>query len=257
MSEHILKERDDRVLILTFNRPDKKNAITHEMYTALCDGLDEAAADDHIRVVLIRANGDAFTSGNDLKDFAAGLQDAEKAPVFRFLKTISRFEKPIVVGVQGLAVGIGVTMLLHSDLIYATPEATFSTPFTNLALVPEAGSSYLLPQAIGPAKAAEMLMMGEVLSAEEAEKAGLVARLLPANDFAAAVLAKAHALAAKAPNAILQTKRLLRKNHTVMQDRMMEEGQLFAELLKTPEFMEVATAFFESLRVEEHARSAA
>ena len=245
MDDYILNERDGSLLVLTFNRPDKKNAITHDMYTAFCDGMDEAAADNSVRAVVFLANGDAFTSGNDLKDFAAGIQHSEEAPVFRFLKTISTLEKPIVVGVNGLAVGIGTTMLLHSDLIYAAPEATFSTPFTNLALVPEAASSLLLPRAIGTAKATEMLMLGSHLTAEEAERAGLVARILPGNNFRGQVLERARELAGKAPTAIMETKRLLRKNNQEIQNRMDEEGLLFAERLKTPEFMEVATAFFE------------
>ncbi|MFC7049646.1 enoyl-CoA hydratase [Emcibacter nanhaiensis] len=245
MDDYILNERDGSLLVLTFNRPDKKNAITQDMYTALSDGLVEAAEDASVRAVVILANGDAFTSGNDLKDFAAGLRHAEKTPVFRFLKTISHFEKPIMVGVNGLAVGIGTTLLLHSDLVYASPEATFSTPFANLALVPEAASSLLLPRLIGMAKATEMLMMGQVLDAEEAERAGLVARILPGNNFREQVLERARELAGKAPTALMETKRLLRKNNQEIQDRMDEEGLLFAERLKTPEFMEVATAFFE------------
>ncbi|WP_321393032.1 enoyl-CoA hydratase [Emcibacter sp.] len=245
MSDYVLNERDGSLLVLTFNRPDKKNAITHDMYTAFCDGMDEAAADSSVRAVVFLANGDAFTSGNDLKDFAAGIQHSEEAPVFRFLKTISTFEKPIVVGVNGLAVGIGTTLLLHSDLIYASPEAVFTTPFTSLALVPEAASSLLLPRAVGTAKATEMLMLGAALSAEEAVQAGLVARILSVANFHEAVLEKARELASKAPSAIRETKRLLAKNRTEVQDRMMEEGLLFAERLKTPEFMEVATAFFE------------
>lgn len=245
MTDHIITSREGRVLVLTMNRPDKKNALTHDMYSVLADGLDAAAEDGDIRAVVIRSSGDDFTSGNDLKEFAAGLQRDDELPVFRFLRTIATFEKPIVAAVNGLAVGIGVTMLLHCDLVYASEAATFSTPFTNLALVPEASSSYLLPKTMGTAKASEMFMLGNPITAQEAEKAGLVARILSTDGFAEKILGIAQELAQKSPNSLRQTKKLLRQNHDIMMERMAEEGVLFEACLKTPEFMEVATAFFE------------
>ena len=185
------------VIEIHIDRPDKKNALTAPMYHAMTAALADASARADIAVVLFTANGDAFCAGNDLKDFMAGPEGG--AAAFAFIRAIAAFDKPIVAAVQGLAVGVGTTMLLHCDLIYAAPDARFIMPFVNLGLVPEAGSSLLAPAPLGHAKAAAMLMLGEPMDAEAADRAGLVTAVVPADGLLAHARAQARILVAKPP----------------------------------------------------------
>ncbi len=244
MTADILVEREGAVMRLRFNRPDKKNAITSAMYAALAEALEEAQADGAVRAVTLTGEGDSFTSGNDLKDFmAAASGGGDDLPVYRFLRILSGFAKPIVAGVQGNAIGIGTTLLLHCDLVAAAPDARFSLPFVDLALVPEAASSMLLPRLIGPQLAAKHLMLAEPFGAEEALRYGLVAEV--ARDVDAAVTAMAARLAAKPPEALRIAKALIRADAEPVEARIAREGKAFGERLQSAEAAEAFRAFFE------------
>lgn len=252
MSDHVLTSIDKGVLTITLNRPDKKNALTEAMYAAVGDGLQQAAETPSIRAVLITANGDAFTAGNDLGDFAAaGNRPADdgsvERPVARFLRLIATAEKPIIAAVNGLAVGVGVTMLLHCDLVYAGESATFQMPFVNLGLIPEAGSTLLLPRMIGVQKAGELFLTGKKIGAAKAEQVGIVADVFPDAELQGRARGIAQEIAAKAPTAIKLTKQLLRggANHTEVATRMAEEGAHFGAQLRSAEVKEAISAFFE------------
>lgn len=246
MSE-IAVERDGSVLTLRMNRPEKRNALTHTMYSGLADGLDAADADPGVRVVVIAGAGGHFTAGNDLGDFlTAPPRDGSELPVGRFLRTISHFRKPLVAAVEGNAVGVGTTMLLHCDLVYAADTAKLQLAFVNLGLVPEASSSLLLPRVVGHARAAELLMFGEPFGAAEAERYGIVNKVVPAAELAAFVRERAAVLAAKPAGALRNTKQLMRYSATgTVADRMAEESGLFAAALQSDEAREAMTAFME------------
>lgn len=246
-SENIIVSQDEGVLTLTMNRPNKKNALTQEMYAALADNVEAAQTDASIRVVVITGTADSFTAGNDLSDFAANGDggDNELPPVARFLRAILEAEKPLIAAVNGLAVGVGVTMLLHCDLVYASPNASFKMPFVDLGLVPEAGSSLLLPRLIGNQKANDLFLLGSKIDAAEAERFGLIANVFDADDLLDEVGNRARALAAKAPNAVQLTKALVRKDRDLVAAQMAAESVHFSAQLQTPEFAEAAMAFAE------------
>ena len=248
-SNHIDVQCDAGVLTLTMNRPQKKNALTQDMYQALADNVVAAQTDADVRVIMITGSGDSFSAGNDMGDFA-GRDDAPKQentlpPVGQFLQAILQSEKPIIAAVNGLAIGVGVTMLLHCDLVYASPNATFQTPFVNLGLVPEAGSSLLLPKLIGTQKANDMFLLGTKVSAEEAEKMGLVCSIFAEDTLLDEAGTRAKALAAKAPNAVKLTKGLVRQDREAVAQQMADESVHFSAQLKTAEFAEAASAFAE------------
>jgi enoyl-CoA hydratase/carnithine racemase len=231
------------VIEIHIDRPDKKNALTVPMYHAMTAALADASARADIAVVLFTANGDAFCAGNDLKDFMAGPEGG--AAAFAFIRAIAAFDKPIVAAVQGLAVGVGTTMLFHCDLIYAAPDARFIMPFVNLGLVPEAGSSLLAPATLGHAKAAAMLMLGEPMDAEAADRAGLVTAVVPADGLLAHARAKARILVAKPPQALATTRRLMKGDPAALTARIEEEAGLFRDTLRSAEAQEAFAAFFE------------
>lgn len=249
MSEHILAERDGALLRLVFNRPEKKNAITAAMYGVLADGLVAADEDDAIRAVVFEARGDFFTSGNDIADFMSGATSTEDPhetpPVIRFLEAIATAEKPLIACVQGPAVGVGVTMLLHCDLVFASETATFHTPFVDLALVPEAASSLLLPNIAGHQRAAEMLLAGKKIDAARAREFGFINEVVSADALAETALNAARAIAEKAPAAMRLTKRLMKGDRDAILKRMKEEGAHFAAQLKSAEFREAGMAFMQ------------
>ena len=248
MSEHVEISDADGVRTIVLARPEKKNALTQAMYAAMADAVDSAQIDPAIGVVLLTGAGDAFTAGNDIGDFLAAPpspDDATPAPVIRFLHTILEAEKPLAAAVNGLAVGVGVTLLLHCDLVTAASAARFKTPFTDLGLVPEAGASLLLPRRIGRARASEMLLLGETLNAEEALACGLVARVVDPAHLLEDARRRCAALARKAPAAVRATKRLLRGDTAEVRERMAEEIRIFAERLQSDEFREAAAAFLE------------
>ena len=240
-------EREGSVMTLRMNRPEKRNALTHAMYSGLADGLDTATADPGIRVVVLTGAGGHFTAGNDLGDFlGAPPRDGSEMPVWRFLRTISNFRKPLIAAVEGNAVGVGTTMLLHCDVVYAADSAKLQLAFVNLGLVPEASSSLLLPRVVGHARAAELLMFGESITAAEAERYGIVNKVLPAAELAGFVRERAAVLAAKPAGALRNTKQLLRYSTTAtVAERMAEESALFAAALQSDEAHEAMTAFME------------
>jgi enoyl-CoA hydratase/carnithine racemase len=243
MTEGVERIEASGVIELHLDRADKKNALTAAMYRTLIAALAEASARPDIAVVLIAGKGDAFCAGNDLKDFLAGPEGGQAA--FEFVRAIATFGKPIVAAVQGLAVGIGTTMLFHCDLVYAAPDARFVLPFVNLGLVPEAGSSLLAPAVMGYAKAAQMLLLGDPLDAERADKAGLVSAVVPGDRLLDHARAKATALAAKPPQALAYTRRLMKGDPAALEARIDEEARLFQETMQSAEAKEAFTAFFE------------
>lgn len=243
MSEDIERIEQGGIIEIHMDRPDKKNALTAAMYRAMTDALADASARPDIGVVLFAGRGDAFSAGNDLTDFTRGPEGGQAA--FEFIQAIAAFEKPIVAAVQGLAVGLGTTMLFHCDLVYAAPDARFIMPFVNLGLVPEAGSSLLAPAILGHAKAAAMLLLGDPMDAQTADQAGLISAIIPAADLLAHARSKAAALMAKPPQALAATRRLLRGDRSSLQARMAEEAALFATMLKSPEAQEAFAAFLE------------
>jgi len=251
MTDHVLVTVEDGVQIVTLNRPDKKNALTAEMYGIMADAIEKADADPAIRVTYFTGSGGSFTAGNDLGDFAkagtapADEQPKEKPHVTRFLENLAEARKPIVAAVNGLAVGVGVTMLLHCDLVYAGRGASFQAPFVNLALVPEAASSMLLPARIGHARAAELFLLGTRFDASRAERCGLVADVFDDGALAAEAMQRARALAAKAPGAVRLTKMLMKRAPESVAERMAVEGRIFGERLASPELREAITAFMQ------------
>lgn len=246
MSDLIQTSRDGAVAVICINRPDKKNALTLAMYAGLTDALQAAAADDGVRVALLHGRGGAFSAGNDLADFAAARPDADDTPSMRFLREIAHFTKPLVAAVEGVAVGIGTTMLLHCDLVYAAAQTRFTLPFVNLAVVPEAASSYLLPRIAGWQRAAEMLMLGESFSAEQALGAGMINAIVAPELLMETASEAARKLAAKPPLALRETKRLLKRPQMEqIEAAMRAEARVFADCLKSPEAKEAFAAFFE------------
>ena len=236
MSGHIDVSRTGHLCEVRFNRPEKRNAITTAMYASLTEALRGAETDQTVRAVLFSGAGAGFSAGNDLNDFLSGPAFSPEHPVMGFLHTLATFGKPLLAAVHGQTVGIGVTMLLHCDLVIAARNTQLSMPFVSLGLVPEAGSSLLLPRLIGHQRAAELLLLGKPLDATRAAELGLVNRV--ADD--AALLTEARALAgavAQQPStALLATRRLLRGDPGEIEARIDEEARTFAALLKSEEF---------------------
>jgi enoyl-CoA hydratase/carnithine racemase len=246
MTEQIITECRDGVLRVEFNRPDKKNAISIAMYQALTDALQSASGDAAVRAVLLHGKPEVFTSGNDLTDFLANPPRGENSPVFRFLRVLSHFEKPLVAAVSGVAIGIGTTLLLHCDLVYAASGTRFHLPFVNLGLAPEAASSLLLPRIIGWQRAAELLMLGEPFAAERARELGLVNEVVPPEDLFETAMSAAKKLAAKPPAALRSTKSLMKQGLlSAIDEAMAREGRAFGERLDSPEAREAFSAFLE------------
>jgi enoyl-CoA hydratase/carnithine racemase len=231
---NILTEQTGSILHLKLNRPEKKNALTQEMYQSLGTKINEAAADFVIRAVVISSEGDSFTAGNDINDFANNPQMDEGSPVFNFLFAIHNFPKPLIASVHGRAVGIGTTMLMHCDIVTANPNTIFSMPFVSLGLVAEGGSSYLFPRLVGHAKAAEILLTGRNFSADEALQMGLINSI--ADDQLSAAMKFAQELAEQPPTAIINTKALLKSgSHDALNQVMRAEGELFKMAMDSDE----------------------
>ena len=242
----ILVHTEAGVMTLTLNRVDKKNSITAAMYSTLADALDQAQADAAVRVVLLQGDATVFSAGNDIGDFLHKPPAGQDSPVFRFLHGIAAFPKPIVAAVCGPAVGIGTTMLLHCDLVYAGDNAAFALPFVNLGLCPEAASSLLVPQMFGYHRAAEALLLGEPFMAEAALEVGLVNRVVPPTEANAIAQAQARKLAAKPISSLIETKRLMKKGQAALvAQQMTEEGAVFGRMLGEPAAREAFTAFME------------
>ncbi len=245
-SDLIQSELSEGILTLCMNRPDKKNALNMAMYQALADGIRGADSDDAVRVILLSGNGDCFTSGNDLADFLGGPQNPKESPVMQFLFAISEARKPLVAAVNGLAVGVGVTMLLHCDLVYAARSATFQMPFVNLGLCPEAGSTLLLPQIMGHQRAAELLLLGDVFTSDKAFSLGIITELCPDGDLLATARKKALQVAAQPAAAVRLAKSLLKRDYAPqLKETILEEGTQFMARLKSPEAGEALQAFMQ------------
>jgi len=237
-----------RVRKITIDRPAKKNALTVAMYETLYGAMSTAATDDRISIVQIGAVGDAFCAGNDIADFMRAATGAAEGlsprPAGGFLQTLASFPKPLVAVVNGLAIGIGATMLLHCDYVVASSTATFQFPFTKLALVPEAGSSVLLPARVGAQRAAEWLLFGDRIDAETALRTGLVNAVVPPDALESAAAARVKALTELPLGALCETKRLLREPHRVaVEQAMSRELEAFGLRLGTPEAAAAFSAF--------------
>ena len=241
----ILTHIDAGVMTITFNRLDKKNSITSTMYAAMADAVAQAAADASVRVVLFQGHESIFSAGNDIGDFLNQPASTQESPVFRFLRGIATFEKPLLAAVAGPAVGIGTTLLFHCDLVYAGDNAAFSMPFVNLGLCPEAASSLLAPRMFGYHRAAEALLMGEPFFAEAAQEVGLVNRVVPPTEVNGYAQAQARKLAGKPLSSLIETKRLMKGDTQAVLQKMDEEGKSFGRMLREPAAKEAFGAFME------------
>lgn len=245
MTDQIQTELTGGVLTVTLARPEKKNAITQAMYAVLAEATERARTDDAVRVLVFQAEGDSFSAGNDIADFIAlgsqGQQPAGMA-VFRFLKALADLDKPAVAAVRGRAVGIGLTLLLHCDMVVVAEDALLSAPFINLALAPEAASSMLLPAVLGHQRAFELFALGEPIDGRTALAWGLANRAVPADQVEAVAADLATKLASRAPNSIRKTKRLMRDAEGLWA-LMQREGEAFGSQMSSPEAMEAFMAF--------------
>ncbi|NEX64498.1 enoyl-CoA hydratase [Noviherbaspirillum galbum] len=246
----ILTRKENGVLSIEFNRPEKKNAITAAMYQAMADALKDGEADSAVRAILITGKPEIFTAGNDLDDFLKNSGgDVGDRPVWQFMRALSGASKPVVAAVAGNAVGIGTTLLMHCDLVYAAENAKFSMPFTQLGLCPEFASSLLFQQVAGYQRAAEKLLLGEAFGAQEAQEMGLVSRVVPTVDLHSFALGKAASLAALPASSLRVTKRLMKQAQAqAIRQQMDEENKHFGAMLNAPEAKEAFTAFFEKRR---------
>ena len=230
----ISAEQVGAVLVLKLNRAEKKNALTQEMYQTLATKINDAAGDFAIRCIVISSEGDSFTAGNDINDFANNPQMDEGSPVFNFLFAIHNFPKPLIAAVHGRAVGIGTTMLMHCDIVTANPNSIFSMPFVSLGLVAEGGSSYLFPRLVGHAKASEILLTGRSFSSDEALQMGLINEI--SEDHFGAAMKFANTLAEQPPTAVINTKALLKSgSHEALNQVMRAEGELFKMAMDSDE----------------------
>lgn len=240
-------ECDGAVTSIAINRPEKKNALTADMYDALSEAVEEAEADAGVRVLLLHGKGDAFTAGNDLQDFLQKPWKGQaRPPAVRFINAVAHASKPIVAAVHGLVVGVGTTILLHCDLVYAAEETRFMMPFVNLGIVPEAASTVLLPLLIGRQRASELFMLGAPLAAQRAYEIGMVNAVLPVDKLLATAAEAAQALAAKPAAALRATKTLMRRHYQAEVDRALrEEVEVISERLESAETREALAAFLE------------
>lgn len=251
MSDHIQVEQMGAIQLIRMNRPEKKNALTSDMYFRLAEAINAAQANPKIRVSVITGAGDSFSAGNDLGDLAArggskpALLAAGKPPFQQFVEALMAADKPVIAAVNGLAVGIGVTMLLHCDLVYAADTARFTLPFVNLGIVPEAGSTSLMPRMMGRVRANELLLFGETFSPQTALEYGLINRIFPAAELMPNVMRLAEKLATKAPGALRASKQLLRQHTPELHAVLREEANVIGERVKSAELKEALQAFAE------------
>lgn len=236
---------DNGVCHILLVRPDKKNALTLDMYQAMADTINQACADQTVKVIVISGEGGNYTAGNDLADFLANPSVDESSAVYQFLMAILLCKLPVVAAVDGFCIGIGCTMLLHFEQVFAAKNAQFALPFASLGLVPEAGSSALLPKLVGYQKAAKWLLSGDPFSAQEAYDAGLVAELTAAGEALPAAMAFASKLAKKPRSVLVESKRLMRSDEQPLKERMDEELLSFVQFLSAPAAKEALTAFME------------
>jgi enoyl-CoA hydratase/carnithine racemase len=242
MTEHVRVTREGDVILVRLNRPEKKNAMTGAMYGALVETF-QAADRDGAGAIVITGSGGSFMAGNDIADFLARAERPDDIGAFTFIKTLATLQTPLVAAVDGVAVGIGTTLLLHCDLVYAAPSAVFRTPFVDLGLVPEAGSTLLLPLRVGLAKASELLMLGEPFDAAEALRLGLVSAVVPAESLVEHALERARKLAAKPREAIVATRQLIRGDRAEVLAAMDREAVEFGKALRSPAAKAAFSAF--------------
>ncbi|RUO64939.1 Enoyl-CoA hydratase/carnithine racemase [Pseudidiomarina planktonica] len=235
MSQDVNIEVTDKIVTITLTRTSKKNALTQAMYAEMTEALKQADANKEIAAVIIQGAADSFTAGNDLQDFLKMESIDEEAPVFQFLHTIANVSVPLVASVNGLAIGIGTTLLLHCDLVYASRDARFSLPFIHLGLVPEAASSLLLPQLCGRVRAAELLLLGDMFNAEQALQYGIVNQVVDNDALSKRVSEVAQQLADKPVAGLRASKKLMRAPTESVDDRIAREVKVFAAALATPE----------------------
>ena len=244
-TELIQVKKEGGVCIIRMNRADKRNALNQAMYDGLIEALNRADQSSEIHAILIHGGERCFTSGNDLNDFASYAENPFLRRAIPFLKTISQVKKPLIAALNGVAVGIGVTMLLHCDLVFAGTSARFQMPFINLGLCPEGGSSYLLPRLAGHCIASELLLFGDPFSAQTALQIGLVNAVLPDGKVFSHALSEAHKLVAKPLESLLLTKSLLKKGRKrIVAETIQEESRCFSERLTAPDFKKSYEAFF-------------
>jgi enoyl-CoA hydratase/carnithine racemase len=238
----ILTTQARSILTLSFNRPAKMNALTRSMYAGLAKGLNDAAGDFGIRAVILTSEGDHFTAGNDIVDFMDNPPTSDSSDVAQFLAALLNFPKPLIAAVKGNAVGVGTTMLLHCDVVVASPTANFSMPFASLGLVPEAGSSFLFPQLVGYQRAAKIFFTGESFGSDAALEMGLIAEI--DSDALAGATKIAEHIAEQPPQAIINTKALLKaRNHEAVAAVMKAEFEIFSMALQSDEAMEAFMKF--------------
>lgn len=244
---HIQTELKDDVLRITIDRPEKKNALTSAMYMAMADAVEQAENNPDVRVMMLHGNGDSFTAGNDLEDFMANQWKGQThPPAVRFITSVAHASKPIVAAVQGLAVGVGVTILLHCDLVYAADNAKLMMPFVNLGIVPEAASTAILPLLLGHQRAAELLMLGSPISAQRAYELGMVNSVVAPGALLPTSMNAAQTLAEKPAAALRATKALMKKAGAAEVERALhEEVEIITERLTSPETREALTAFLQ------------
>lgn len=245
MGEHVQVTRDGAVQVIRLNRAEKKNSLTGGMYASLAGAFQAAHSDDGIAVTIIFGQPGIFCAGNDIADFLAASQGAGELHAFAFLQALADNEKPLIAAVDGPAIGVGTTLMLHCDMVFASPRARFQTPFVNLGLVPEAASSLLGPRLMGQARAFELLVMGEPFSAERGREAGFVNHVVSADELEGAALKAAHTLAEKPRDAVRLARRLLKGDPSAIKQRLNEEGALFAERVKSEEARAAFAAFLQ------------
>ena len=247
MTDQLLIDHSDAVLTITMNRPEKKNALSREMYSGMAEAIRDAQDDSSLRAVIIQGSEECFTSGNDISDFVNVAPGGADSPVYDFLKTICNADKPLIAAVNGPAVGIGTTMLLHCDLVYVADDAMLTMPFVNLGLFPEAASSFLLPRLIGHLRAAEMLLLGQAITGQRAAEMGLANYVFGTGaDVLDAARTAALRIADQPPGSVRLTKQLLKQGVRETACEIMDkEGEHFASLLQGPEAREALSAFIE------------
>jgi enoyl-CoA hydratase/carnithine racemase len=234
------------VAVIEIARPEKKNALTQAMYTAMAEAIVAADADAAIRALLVTGQPGIFTSGNDLEDFMMRPPQGEDSPVFQFMKALSDCGKPVVAAVTGGAIGIGTTMLLHCDLVYVSDEARLAMPFVGLGLVPEYASSLLIPQRVGQVKATELLLLGEPFNGEAAVEMGIANAVLPAAEVVNHARRMAERFNALPPGAVRESKALMRRGQkALVEETVRVEAEIFGKRLRSPEAMEAFQAFFQ------------
>lgn len=249
MTEKLILDREDSILRLTMNRPEKKNALDRESYEALITALAQAEAEAAVRVVVISGNGGAFTAGNDLLDFASFTGDFATFPALQFVRALAAFPKPLVAAVEGDAIGVGATVLFHCDLVYAAPNARFKMPFVDLGLVPEGASSLLVPQRLGLARASQYLLLCDGFDAEEALRFGVVNAIAAQGEVLDLAMTAARRLAQKPAEALLAARRLIRGEATDALAAIDREAEQFVKALASPEARARLQAFLSRRQV--------